>query len=62
MNFLMVLIAIFCLETSATLIDYNYQTLVMKLEELLKNPKIIEKQIEIGRTALEKLSWGKYSL
>ena len=29
----------------------------MKLEELLKNPKIIEKQIEIGRTALEKLSW-----
>ena len=44
-------------ETSATLIDYNYHTLVMKLEELLKNPKIIEKQIEIGRTALEKLSW-----
>ena len=44
-------------ETSATLIDYNYHTLVMKLEELLKNPKIIEKQIETGRTALEKLSW-----
>lgn len=44
-------------EESATLIDFNYLTLIMKLEELLENPKLIEKQIEIGKAALKKLSW-----
>lgn len=46
-------------EASATLIDYNYHTLIMKLEELLKKPILIDKQVEIGRNALEKLSWKK---
>ena len=34
----------------------------MKLEELLENPELIQKQIEIGKTALEKIKLGKYSI
>lgn len=42
---------------SATLIDYDYHTLVMKIEHLLNEPVLIQKQVEIGRASLEELSW-----
>lgn len=45
--------------TSATLIDYNYHTLVAKLQNLINEPTLIEEQIVAGRKALEKLSWKK---
>lgn len=43
--------------TSATLIDYNYHTLVAKLQNLINNPNLIEEQVIVGRKALKKLSW-----
>lgn len=44
---------------SALLIDYNYKTLVEKIEESLKNPEILEKTSKNAFKAIENLSWEK---
>ena len=44
---------------SALLIDYNYKTLVEKIEESLKNPVILEQTSKNALKAIENLSWEK---
>ncbi len=44
---------------SAILIDYNYLTLVSKLEEAISQPELIENMTKQGIEAISKLSWNK---
>lgn len=44
---------------AAILIDYNFQTLVVKLLTALRNPIQIEHMVEIGQNSINGLSWKK---